>query len=70
MLLDPITEELREIRHQLAAQFDNDVHRIGAEARRRQATSGRRVVRLLSREPAFRNAPNNAVNPSGGSGVS
>ena len=40
MVHNPITEEIREIRHRLAAQFDNDVYRIGAELRRRQAASG------------------------------
>ena len=54
MVPNPITEEIREIRHRLAAQFDNDVFRIGAETRRRQATSGRRVIRLPSRTPAVR----------------
>lgn len=54
MVPNPITEEIREIRHRLAAQFDNDVFRIGAETRRRQATSGRRVIRLPSRTPADR----------------
>ena len=68
MLLNPITEDIREIRHQLAAEFDNDVHRIGAETRRRQSESGRRVVRIPGKTPANRNTPNNAVNPSGGSG--
>lgn len=52
MVPNPITEEIREIRHRLAAQFDNDVFRIGAETRRRQATSGRHVIRLPSRMPA------------------
>ena len=54
MVPNPITEEIREIRHRLAAQFDNDVFRIGAETRRRQAASGRRVIRLPSRTPADR----------------
>ena len=45
MVQNPITEEIREIRHRLAAQFDNDVSRIGAETRRRQVASGRRVIR-------------------------
>ncbi len=54
MVLNPITEEIRDIRHRLAAEFDNDVYRIGAELRRRQAASGRRVVRLPKRTP-FRN---------------
>ncbi len=54
MVPNPITEEIREIRHRLAAQFDNDVFRIGAETRRRQATSDRRVIRLPRRTPADR----------------
>lgn len=54
MVLNPITEEIREIRHRLAAQFDNDVTRIGDETRRRQAISGRRVVRLPRRRPVIR----------------
>jgi hypothetical protein len=54
MVPNPITDEIREIRHRLAAQFDNDVSRIGAETRRRQAASGRRVIRLPSRTPADR----------------
>ena len=54
MVPNPITEEIREIRHRLAAQFDNDVFRIGADTRRCQATSGRRVIRLPGRTPAGR----------------
>ena len=37
---DPIIEELHAIRREIAARFDNDIHRIAADARRRQATSG------------------------------
>ena len=51
MVHNPITEEIREIRHRLAAEFDNDVYRIGAELRRRQSASGRCVVRLPKRNP-------------------
>lgn len=51
MAHNPITEEIREIRHRLAAQFDNDVRRIGAETRRRQAASGRKVIRLPRNQP-------------------
>ena len=76
MAPNPITEEIREIRHRLAAQFDNDVFRIGAETRRRQATSGRRVIRLPSRTPADRKSSNQgtklgviATKSSVGSGV-
>ena len=48
---DSITEEIRDIRHRLAERFDNDVDRIGEDLRRREATSGRRVVRLPKRLP-------------------
>ena len=64
MVQNPITEEIREIRHRLAAQFDNDVSRIGAETRCRQAASGRRVIRLPSRSPAIGKSSTIAVNPS------
>jgi hypothetical protein len=64
MVHNPITEEIREIRHRLAAQFDNDVYRIGAELRRRQATSGRQVVRLPSRQPVA-NTTDKSVRRSG-----
>lgn len=69
MTPNPITEEIRSIRHQLAAEQGNDVSRIGAELRRRQAISGRRVVRLAPRTPEQR-ATNKPLQPSGGSGVS
>ena len=36
---DPIIEELHAIRRDIAARFDNDVHRIAEDARRRQAAS-------------------------------
>ena len=68
MVHNPITEEIREIRHRLAAEFDNDVYRIGAEIRRRQSLSGRRVVRLPRRSPVMENTTNNCVNRSGESG--
>ena len=55
MIHNPITEEIRDIRRRLAAQFDNDVSRIGAETRRQQALSGRRVVRLPRRSPVTNN---------------
>ena len=65
MVRDLITEEIREIRHRLAAQFDNDVGRIGDDLRRRQAASGRRVVQLPKRQPRTIGLPNTAVDPSG-----
>ena len=63
MVHNPITEEIRDIRHRLAAQLGNDVRRIGAELRRRQAASGRRLVRLPKRTPVA-TAPNQAIHPS------
>ena len=64
MVHNPITEEIREIRHRLAAECENDVYRIGAELRRGQSASGRRVVRLPKRTPAVATT-NKTVNASG-----
>ena len=76
MVPNPITEEIRKTRHRLASQFENDVVRIGAETRRRQTASGRRVIRLPSRTPADRRSSNQgtklgvvAAKSSVGSGV-
>ena len=63
MAHNPITEEFREIRRRLAAQFDNDVYRIGAELRRRQAASDRRVVRLPPRRPTVHTGQSGAPQP-------
>jgi hypothetical protein len=52
MFPDPITEEIRGIRHQLAERFDNDVDRIGDDLRRREADSSRRIARLPRRLPS------------------
>jgi len=46
---DPITEEIRAIRHQLAAAFDNDLARIAADLRQREQASGRTFVQLPKR---------------------
>jgi len=64
MVNNPITEEIREIRHSLAAEFDNDVYRIGAELRRRQVASGGRVLRPLKRTSEII-AGNNATQQRG-----
>ena len=69
MVHNPITEEIREIRHRLAAQFDNDITRIGDETRRRQALSGRRVVRLSRRIPENQIPANNPFQRSGEASV-
>ena len=65
MVRNFITEEIRETRHRLAAEFDNDVFRIGADLRRRQATTGRRVVQLPKRPPRTNEMPIKTVQPSG-----
>lgn len=61
MIDNPSTEEIREIRHRLAAQFDNDVYRIGAEIRRGQAASGRRSIRRPKRQPVASNTTNQSM---------
>lgn len=48
MAVDPINEEIRAVRRALAAKFDNDLSRIVADLKKRQATSGRRYVSFLS----------------------
>ena len=65
MVHNPITEEIREIRHRLADEFENDVYRIGAETRRRQSLSGRCIIRLPRRPPLVQATTNNCVNQSG-----
>lgn len=44
MIRDPIVDEVRAIREQLAAQFDFDIRKIVEDAQRRQATSQLRIV--------------------------
>jgi hypothetical protein len=66
---DP-TEEIRQIKRQLAAQFDNDLHRIAEETRRRQRECGRKVVTRPPRVLEAANKTNHGLQPSGGSGRS
>jgi hypothetical protein len=42
---DPIVSEVRQIREQLAKQFDFDLHAIFADLRQRQTSLGSRLVR-------------------------
>ncbi len=69
MVHNPITEEIRETRHRLAVLYDNDVTRIGNETRRRQAVSGRRIVRLPRRVPENHIPTNNPLQRSGEIGL-
>ncbi len=41
---DPIVEEVRRIRAEIAAELGNDLHRLFEDARRRAGSDGRRVV--------------------------
>ena len=49
MASDPITAEIRAIRHQLAAQCGNDVSRILADVRQREASDGMTYLTLPKR---------------------
>ncbi len=51
MHTDPITEEIRALRHDLAAQFGNDVSRLLADVREREASDSRTYVTLPRRLP-------------------
>lgn len=62
------TDEIRGIRRELAAKFDNDIHRIGEETRRRQQESSRRFITLPRRLPLNQVAANQAMHPTGMSG--
>ena len=41
---DPIVDEVRRIRAEIATAHGNDLHRIFEDARRRQGAEGRRVI--------------------------
>ena len=51
---DSITDEIRDMRHQLAAEFGNDLDLILADIRRRESTDGRVYVTLPARITAFK----------------
>lgn len=55
------TEEIRAIRHELAARFDNDLDRIVADLQRQQQDSGRQYITLPKRPPQPRSATNNVL---------
>ncbi len=57
MIPDP-TDEIRAIKHELAAECGNDIHRIVEEARRRQRESGRASVTVPQCHPAAENTTN------------
>lgn len=64
---NPITTEIRAIRHRLAAEFDNDLDRIFADLQRKEKESGRVVI---DRRGDRVTADNNTMHRSGGGGIS
>jgi hypothetical protein len=56
---DPIVEEVRAIREQLAARFDFDIGAIVADAQKRQVMSKRRIVSFQRTPPHGLQAPVN-----------
>jgi len=58
-MTNPITQQIREARHRLAAKFDNDLDRIVDDLQRQQRESGRRVV------DRSKDATNHAMHRSG-----
>ena len=60
LMTNPITKQIRESRHRLAARFDNDLDRIVDDLQRRQRESGRLVV------DRSEDATNHAMQRSGG----
>lgn len=68
MIPDP-NDEILVIKRHLAAQFDNDLHRIAEETRRRQRQSGRKIVSLPSRRCTPTNTTNKAKQRDGNKSV-
>ncbi|MFN0021947.1 MAG: hypothetical protein ACKVP0_27175 [Pirellulaceae bacterium] len=63
MTNDSITDEVRAIRRELAAQFDNDASKILADARQREATDGHTYVTLPKLPAAAAKADHVAQTP-------
>ena len=59
-MTNPITKEIRDARHRLAAKFANDLDRIVDDLQRQQRESGRRYV------DRSKQTTNHAVLRSGG----
>ena len=49
---DPIVKEVREIRKELSARFNFDVHAIFEDLRKKQITGGSQIIRHNSRKKA------------------
>jgi hypothetical protein len=57
MFRDPIVEEVRAIREQLAAEFDFDIRKIIADAKKRQAKSKSSIVSFQENSTPIHGAP-------------
>lgn len=65
-MTNPITQQIRDSRHRLAAKFDNDLDRIVDDLQRQQRESGRHIVDRSK----DKDATNHAMQRSGGGDVS
>jgi len=63
-MTNPITQQIRDTRHRLAAKFDNDLDQIVDDLQRQQRESGRQYV------DRSKQATNHAMQRSGGGRVS
>ena len=67
-MTNPITQQIRESRHRLAAKFDNDLDRIVDDLQRQQRESGRHVVdRSKDANHAMQRSGGGDVSSNGGS---
>jgi hypothetical protein len=66
MTPDP-NDEILAIKRHLAAKFDNDIHRIAADVRKRQSESGHAVISLPPRRCLPGATTNKAMQRNGGS---
>lgn len=65
MSTDSVTDDIRRIRHDLAAQFNNDLDAILSDIRRREALDDRTYVSLPPRRTsANQDEPSDAREPS------
>ena len=62
-MTNPITQQIRDIRHRLAAKFDNDLDRIVDDLQRQERESGQQLV------DRSKHATNHAMHLSGGGEV-
>jgi hypothetical protein len=48
---DPIVEEVRAAREKIAAKFNYNIHAIAENARRHQAKSGHKIIKISRHRP-------------------